>query len=412
MRLGLNRLMFWKRVYHEKSVDGTNWYYDDALFSGSEGNLDLCLKHPIITPAILFITRLMCQAEIVIKVKNSNERIYEHDVISLIEDPNPMQTRDDFITEIEFQKIANGVAIIYKKKGIGLKVDSLYVLDKNCFVFDDGEEIDTNKIIYRSEYKEYLETNLVYNDGFKEFNLKMKDLIFIKDVPYSKETNIFNVTSRVDGLKQTLINTKDSLIAKNIILKSNGKEMITAGKSGMGSFPFSPEEKKRVEGLMNNKYGVSFSRLRTIVSQTNLSWKSMHIALRDLGLDDSTKVDANIVFTALHIPKDIMSLEAKKTTYNNFKESMTSFIQNNIQQETDYIYNTIYESLTDNRANKISSSFRHMPIMKYILKEEYEGVKARGEALESLRRAGVPDELALMECGFDEKTELRPYKKN
>lgn len=408
MGIGLNFNNFFNRFksranYHERDVDGVNWYYDDGLFSDQTG-IEMSLNHPILTPALLFISKLICQSEIVLEDKITRNKIEDDEFVRLIERPNHLQTRNDFLTEVEFHKLVNGVAVIYKHRAIGFGVDSLYVLDVRKF--EGVGNLDTDKILFSSGVKKYLNTWIKYDDGNKKFELQIKDLIFIKDLPIPKNSNIFNPKSRIDGIEQTLINTKDSLIAKNIILKTNGKELITSNQSGVGAFPLDPKEKARIEKLMNKKYGVSFNRVRTIVSQSSLSYKSLHIALRDLGLDESVKTDSSIVFTALHIPKDVYNIDTKKSSYKNYTESMIGFIQNNIQQEADYILQTIYGNLSGKNNVRIRADFNHIPIMKNILKQKYEGIKAKGDALKSLLDAGIPDEIALKECGFDDNITL------
>ena len=162
---------------------------------------------------------------------------------------------------------------------------------------------------------------------------------------------------------------------------------------------------------MQNSYGLGFNKLRTFITRGNVTWKSMHIALRDLGLDESVKVDGNLIYTALHIPKDILSLEAKKTTYNNFKESMTSWIQNDIQSMINDIVETLYSFRMD-RNDKLVASYSHLPVMQFVKKERYEATQRRAEALSSLRAAGLPDNLALKECDFDETIKLNPYERS
>ena len=83
---------------------------------------------------------------------------------------------------------------------------------------------------------------------------------------------------------------------------------------GDNGFPLDGDDQEEAKRIFNIGYGLSPKRDRAFITRSNVKWQSMHIALRDLGLDESTKVDGNIVYTALHIPKDILSLEAKKTT--------------------------------------------------------------------------------------------------
>jgi len=192
-------------------------------------------------------------------------------------------------------------------------------------------------------------------------------------------------------------------VAKNIILKTNGKYIVGTGTND--NFPLAGEDKKKAEELMQNDYGLGWNRKRGIVTKANINYQTMHIALRDLGLDESVKIDGNIIYTALHIPKDIISLEAKKTTYNNFKESMVSYVQNEMQANLNSFIEVLQQLLPDTNL-KIVGSYEHLPIMQFILIERYDGISKKAKALNDLLRTGIPQEVALEMTGFDKDLKL------
>jgi len=373
--------------------------YDDWTKEGT--NLWLSQNHPILSPALLFVSKLFSQGCIKL-VRNNGKEVEDHPILDLLMNPNPYQTTSDLLESLLFTGIANGVGVIYKKSNIlRSEPNALYVLDYAKIEFPDKIKKSGN-LINASQSESYMETEVLYDRGGEELKIKLKDLMFFYDMPNMTNRNPFKVSSRIDGLRQTLINTKDSLIAKNIILKSNGKEIISGVKDGM---PINPDEKREIEDMYNHKYGLSFSRKRGIVVSSQLTHKSLHIALRDLGLDESIKVDGNIIYTALHIPKDILSLEAKKTTYNNFKESMVSYVQNEMQSTLDAHLAVLNKCLVPKNV-KLVGDYEHLPIMQFILIERYKGVNERAIALQNLRKAGLPDEVALKMVGMDTAIQL------
>lgn len=386
-----------------RNKDGDNFYDITSIteWYNAASNLEIALEHPILTPALLFISKLYAQAEF--KIFNSSKKeIKSHWVLNLLNNPNQYQTGADFLESLMFTMIANGTGVVYKRKPLGsIEVKELHILDFNLLVFPHNFDKLTS---IKSDHKN---VKLKYDVSGEDLEIKLSDLMFFYDLPnaiYSK--NKYKSKSRITGLKQTLINTHDSLTAKNIILKSNGKELITGKKGG---YPLSPEEKEEAQSLFNRNYGLSKTRSRSLITKADLTWKSLHIALRDLGLDESVKVDGNIIYTALHIPKDILSLEAKKTTYNNFKESMVSYVQNEMQTSLDAFTGVICKSLlADDPELKLVGDYEHLPIMQFILIERYEGVMKRAQALRELREVGVPDEMALEMCGMDIHTKLGP----
>lgn len=370
-------------------------------WSEATTNNEIAQNHPILSPAILFVSKLFSQAIFNIENERTGKLVKNHWMIKLLNNPNAFQTKLDFLETLMFSMIANGKAVVLKKYITGFnEPQALHVLNPDLIVWPEDfknkfqSSVDINSVFGNQKIK-YLERGT-------EREFYIKDLMFFYDLPNCLNKNPFKVRSRLDGLKQTLINTKDSLIAKNIILKSNGKELLTLDKDSM---QLSPEEKKDADRLLNVGYGLSKTRKRGLITKAQLSWKSLHIALRDLGLDESTKVDGNIIYTALHIPKDILSLEAKKTTYNNFKESMVSYVQNEMQSSLNAFLATIQKEITEPN-NTIKGNYDHLPIMQFILLEKYEVISKRAKALNDLLRTGIPKELALEMCGFDSSLEL------
>ncbi len=294
------------------------------------------------------------------------------------------------------------LTIVWKKKIIGLEEYTLYILERESVTFPSNFKT----ILTSDSDAKYLNSQKIkYDDGENNISIPIKDLMFFFDMPSGINTsNIFETESRLKGLYQTLINTLDSLIAKNIILKTNGKELITKNKD---SVQMDPKEKAEAQRVFNLRYGLGHGKSRSVFTNADLNHKSLHIPLRDLGLDDSVKVDGNLIYTALHIPKDILSLEAKKTTYNNYKESMVSFIQNEIQGVADDCCAVINKHYKVKGSYSLKGNFDHVPVMQYIMLERYEVRKKLGEALKILREAGIPDEDCLEILGLDKGIQLK-----
>lgn len=393
---------------YQKMVNGDDYYFVqselDSRFGASGNNLHIAQNHPILTPALLFTSKIFSQAKFFIENENTGKIIKDHKYLKLLNDPNYYQTTIDFLESLHFMMIAQGYSVIYKKSLPGVAwSNSLYLLNPDLIEWPTQyrSKITSRKSIENSNLK------IKYDRNGENLDINIKDLLFLYDCPNAlNKTNMFKVKSRIDGLKQTLENTTDGLVAKNIIIRTNGKELIS-GKSGNGAIPLSPDEKLRLENIYQTNYGLSKKRRRAIITRSDVTHKSLHIALRDLGLDESTKVDGNLIYTALHIPKDILSLEAKKTTYNNFKESMVSFIQNEMQSTGDYVAGVFTRDLKKTNPNlKVVCSYDHLPVMQYILLEKYKIALTRVQALKAAREAGLPDEEALMLVGMDRNIKL------
>lgn len=398
-----------KRLFWERNKAGDSWYTelseaDGFGFSGT--NLAIAQNHPILTPALLFVSKLFSQAQFYMINVKTGEKKFKHPVLEMLNNPNYYQTRFDLLESLMFMQISNGVAVLYRKTvpGMADETTSVYLLDYNKITWPD--DFKTPFSIKNAD-NPVKDRKIIYDDNGEKLSIKIDDLYFFYDMPGAfDEKNLYKCKSRLDGLRQTLVNTIDSLVAKNIILKTNGKEMLTGGGDG---FPLSDTEKQEAQRLLNNRYGLSSNRSRSLITKANLTWKSLHIAIRDLGLDESVKVDGNLIYTALHIPKDILSLEAKKTTYNNFKESMVSYIQNEMQSSLS-AFCAVINTASNDKVWKLKGDYDHLPVMQFIMLERYDVVKKQAEALQLLINAGVPDDLALAMCGMPVDTVLTPPK--
>lgn len=409
----MNIIQKLRKLTWTRDSSGNNWYVENNGngFGSGENmtNLEISQNHPILTPALLFISKLFSQAEFKIVNKETGKEEKNHWLIKLLNKPNLYQTKSDFLESLQFIQIAQGKAVGYLKRPIGFNdaedIDSIYLLDSDLIDFpDEYNNANFRSRMFSSRLQSVADNEeITYDKNGENLTIKMKDLIFFYDLPNMLQKNFYEVNSRLDGLRQTLLNTNDSLIAKNIILKTNGKELISGGNNE--HFPLAGDDKEKAESLLQNNYGLGWFRKRGIVTKASINYQSLHIALRDLGLDESVKVDGNLIYTALHIPKDIISLEAKKTTYNNFKESMVSYIQNEMQANTNAFTDVLNQLIADTDY-KLVGTYEHLPIMQFILIERYEGISKKAKALNDLLNTGIPKEVALEMCGFDKDLKL------
>jgi|TARA_B110000908_G_scaffold157365_1_gene197439 hypothetical protein len=399
---GLN----WQFPIYTRNKRGDS-FYDYTSANGwysPKNNLLIAQTHPLLTPALLFVSKLFSQAEFKISRSNNGADAPNHPMLGLLKNPNMNQTLPDLLESLLFTQIANGVGVLYAKKNILTQsVNSLYVLDYSKIDFPDT--LDKGKFKNASQKEEYLNTSIKYDEDGEDLNIKLKDLLFFYDLPNYLNDNPFVVSSRLDGLKQTLTNTIDMAKAKSIIIKSNGKELISGQKDG---FPLGKDEKEAVENRWNNNYGVGWNKKRGIVTKSNLKWQSMHIIARDLGYDEGTKTDAAVIFTALHIPNDVYSISGAKSTYKNANASLISYIQNEMMPTLNSFIKTISSLLPNNY--ELSGTYNHLPVMLPSLTVQYENTCKQMKALSDARSAGISDEQALEMAGLPRNTVLNPIE--
>lgn len=396
----------WQFPLWFRNREGEN-FYDYTTANGwyqSKNNLAIAQEHPLLTPALLFVAKLFSQAEFKVCRKSNGEIFTNHPMIGVLKKPNANQTLPDLLESLLFSQLANGVGVLYiKRNALVGKPNSLYVLDYHLIEFP--EDLEKSKFINKSQNEKYLNKEVIYDESGENIKIKLKDLLFFYDLPNYLNENPFDVKSRLDGLKQTLINSIDSAKAKNIIIKSNGKELITGQKDG---FPLTPDEKKDVEDRFNGSYGVGYNRKRGIVTKANIKWQSLHIIARDLGHDEGTKTDASVIFAALHIPNDVYSITGAKSTYKNANASLISYIQNEMMPTLNSFIETIQPLFGENYYLK--GDYNHLPVMLPSLTITYQNLSLQMKALNDARMTGINDKDALEMVGLPRTLELKPVK--
>lgn len=397
------------RLYYERDISGNHFYKKTSKdFKDTDRDLlTISQNHPLLTPALLFVSQLFAQGKFIIRNKNTGAIKKSHWILDLLENPNYYQSSVDFLEAFQFMKVALGSVGIYTKAPNGMTPTELYLLNTNLIEYP--KDFNT-KMDFRDKIND--DVQVIYDKNGENLKLKLKDIMFFYDLPnglrvsHEHKNNYFICRSRLDGIIEVLVNTNDSVTAKNIILKSNGKELISGGSNTDG-FPLTPEEKIEAEQLFSLKYGLSKSRSRTMITKADLKYQSLHIALRDLGLDESVKTDANIIFTALHIPKDILSLDNKKTTYANQKESMVSYIQSDMTSALNDFSNSIGVEFLE-KGWELVGTYDHLPVMQFIKVQKYEVIKKQADALSALIKVGIPPALALEMVDINSLITLTP----
>lgn len=397
-------------TYYERNVVGENFYQIiDENFSniGEKDNMYVVTRHPILTTVADFVSKMFAQAEFWIEDSNGS-KIENHPLLNTLKNPMYSLTMSDYLQAVYFAKIGYGTAVIHKRnKSVGFKGDvSLRLLNTNLIEFPT-----VSASIYKAD--NFDDIKVTYDKNGEKTMIPIKELIFFRDLPINlsdiKKNNDgeydlrrrFISESRITGLRQTLQNTITSLEAKEIILKTNGKELFSS-KTGESQAPLNNEEKANVEARVNNIYGVQKNRSRAIVTKAPLDWKSLHIAIRDLGLDESVKTDGNLIYTAFDVPRDYKSLDLKKASYQNQKESMASYMQNVMYPQLKDLMETLNNGLKDELGQlMIQGSYEHLPIMEFIKQQRFEMKTKQAQALKAYQDAGISFEDAIRLVGMD-----------
>lgn len=375
-----------KNVYYERNFIGENTYIQntiDANWDNLEDTLKISRTNPVALACFIYRSRVFASGEFNV-VNKKNEVIEGHWLSELIKKPNPYHTKENFLEQYMWFLMAFGWEFIYPRKREGFNPDALYNLNSSLISFK--EDIKT-PFLFDNE-----DVNVVfsYDKEGMDLNLNAGDMIRYYDMPNGLYNDNMLITgSRLKALKQPLETIMLAYNAKNIAIKSNGKELYTVKPNSSYPAPFGEKEKQEIQRNLNSNYGLNFGRSRALITGTPLEHKSLHIMLSDLGLDESIISDAEKVVIGLGIPIDVIKYDPKKSTFENQKQSEIKFIQNTIQNDANNFASGLTTKFLKDTDLRLVASYDHLPIMHEENLKKFDVITKKATAAKSLIDLGI-----------------------
>lgn len=372
--------------------NGDNFYRmlkGSANFLNGRDKLDIALSNPVLSSCINI--RANCLSNAIFYQENANgEKVFDSKDLELVNNPNPFQSRQDFLKQYEWYRVAYGWVYQKPMGSVGFKPNSIYNLKSSCIEFP--KELKRSLIWDKQDTKDYYSQEFIYEqDGIKK-KIELKDIIPFYDISnglIDTKESLVTSPSRLDSIIKSLSNIDLALTAENVMIQSNGRELfsqdVKGGNLGV-QLPMDVEDKNNIDAKLVNNFGFGRGRRRAITTNKPVEWQSLHIKLSELGLHESITNNANIVSQSLEVPNEIYKAFKKGDTFENQGAAMVNFYQNVIQPVADDLCNS-WNSFFDIK-NPIKASFEHIPSMSTIEEQKANRMLKIATAYEKLTRAG------------------------
>ena len=361
------------------------------LMSDISDKLEVATTNPVLMPAIQLIASYFASAKFY-EVDGGGKLVRDSKILQLLNRPNPLQNADDFLKQFIWYKYAAGFNYIYpvasgaNKQNVN-NVEYFYNLKPDLIEF--GDEFLNGFIRSNADLSRFNNQTIIYDKKKQNLKLKVGDLLPFYDLANGLCENPIISPSRIDALKMQISNINRALDAKNIVIQTNGKEMITNETVGnVAKIPLNPTEKEDVKRLLDartGEYGLGKGKSRTIITNSALKYQSLHIPLKDLGLDESVMNDAQAIINAFNIPPELFSLNGTSATFENQEKAVIHFLQSKIQVELDDFtdtFNDVYKT-------KLVARLDHLPIMRSNEKAKIASLRSLAFGLKILVEAGI-----------------------
>lgn len=344
-----------KQFVYERDLYGNSFTFSDATANWSDlsNRMEIVRKHPVLLPIFELYASYLSVVEFNVDGNT------EHPLVVKLNKPNQYQTKEDFLSEFIWYKLAYGYVYHYTKGVVGFSND----IERTSFYNLKASKIDfgTNfKTPINQKEKDFKRTGFIYDPNGEKISLTFKDVLRYHDLPTIGD-DYATSPSRLDSHKEAISNIKQAFEAKNIIIGSNGREMFSNGSAGSTQvLPINQDEKDDIENKLINSYGLGGGKRRGMVVNSNVQWKSLHIPFKELGLDESVIKDATMLLRANNISPEQISYADKQPKYENRELAELTFVTRIMQP----IANDLAKTIGSRFGVKLQASYANHPIMQ------------------------------------------------
>ena len=343
------------------------------------------LTAALTNPALLKVFGLQCDlfslAEVYLKDKDGNY-IEKHPFLDWIENPNPVQTKKQFLWDYMFWTMLGNSYLYIDSRNLNMPNNSGYFLTPYKIDFPEHLDQDRDKLIMSSaKTKAILETPIkyYYDDG-TSITMPLSKILISNDLT-NGVGNYYKGASRIDALYKIISNSEHSLDSKNINVRYTAKFMVSSD-GGADKLPLTKEEKESVQDKMNSDgkqvYPMSaMAKIQRFVEDYS-----------KLRLEESYLQDFFLIGNMYNIPRDV--LEAyQSSTYENQEKARGSHVSYTLSPKGDELANQFnkYFRLKE-EGLKVCFDWSYLPFMQVFEGDRAETMNSKADAMQKLVNLG------------------------
>lgn len=339
-------------------------------------------------PALLKVFSLQCDLFSMAKPYVYNKKGTEQPddpAIARINNPNPMQSRADWLWCYMFWKMCGNAYLYTTSKIVDRDNAPMYWLENHKIEWPASMDKDKDKLVLStSKLNRLLDTDIKYRyeDGTIQ-DIKLKEILHITDLT-NGVGNWFKGFSKIDSLYKIISNSEASLDSKNINVRFSGKYMVSGAvnpnditKKIMGE-----DEKDDIEKKAN-----SDKQVYAIKSAVDI--KRFVDDLKVLELDKAYLADYFLIGSHFNIPRDILEAYTS-STYENQEKAMARHVNYTMEPAGDALGGMLAKHWGYREGWKICFGWDHLPFTQVFEKEKAAIKQIQAQVLAALLKVGVP----------------------
>jgi len=340
--------------------------------------------------------------------KNTKEdtELFNTPELNLLYNPNPLQSKDDFIKEFSVHRDIYGVAYNFGNFNVSRGLSGT-----PSFIWNMMPELisyeTTGKLYKATDISEIFKTIWFDRSGAGNFIIDPQDLLIRSK---GNATNILAPQSPLTKLKHEISNIIGAMAYRNVILRKKGAIGILSGdqKDSDGTVPMDSAEFNRIEKQYQSSWGLYSKQMQILMSTMPMKWSPMSYPTKDLLLFEEVEENMMKVIDLYGMSAELFSLKKGSTISESggkMMQAMQQTYQNTIIPESEDDMNALSKWLgLHKKGEYLTLDYSHVPAMR-----ENEETAAKIMSLEiaafvSLMalEKGVSKDEALQMCGLKE----------
>lgn len=314
------------------------------------------------------------------------EEIIDSPYVNFLNNPNPLQSRSEWMKEEMIHTCVFGNSFTF-----GLKGDDNQEIP---FAFynlppDLIKIIPTGFIYTRTQISEIIDKYILQMNGIEE-TYESKDVIFSR---IQNSNNKIVGKSPFVALQMPISNIRGAYGFRNILINEHGAIGLLSNqtKGEDGGIPLLDEERKKLENQLNKDYGINDGQSKVMMTSAALSWTPMIFPTKDLMLFEEISEDFKKVIDAYGMNEHLFtkSDKGKGTTYENLREgkkmvyqdAIIPYSNNRSEKYTKYFKLDLIKE-------KIIIDYSHIEALQSNENEKASTNKLKSEAYTKLKETG------------------------
>jgi hypothetical protein len=353
---------------------------------------ELTNTYECIPEVSIVINRLamMCSLGIPKVVNQKDEEIENHPAINLLNNPNPLQDKNELIKEYVVFFSLFGQSFQYSNRAFEKELlPQLFWNINPNFV----EVVETGKLYRQTELSDIIEKYEVnYANTEDTYNT---DEILFKNEP--SITNVIEGGSKLSALNIAISNIKGSYDSRNIFIYKRGAiGLLTpdVGKADEAGFADPPDEPtiQKIQDQYQKTYGPLNNGHAISVTNTPMKWVPINMPVKDLMLFEEIDEDFNRIIDAYGLNRHIFSV-TKGSTFDNVKNGLIQAFQDTVIPLMEDWANSLSNEwgLTEKK-ERLIFDYSHVPVLQSDKEKQSKIVKTQAEAYQILLNNGITDD--------------------